>query len=83
MLCFILVELGFAEETGSARGKRGAWNFDPVDWGHARKHSTTDDECFIDAISLSLELHGEATASCVDSNAPLCRGNADYHTGLI
>jgi len=32
---------------------------------------------------LSLELHGEATASRVDSNAPLCRGNADYHTGLI
>jgi len=31
----------------------------------------------------SLELHGEATASRVDSNAPLCRGKADYHTGLI
>ena len=35
------------------------------------------------ANSLSLELHGKATASRVDSNAPLCRGNADYHTGLI
>src|SRR5262249_23738797 len=32
---------------------------------------------------LPLELHGEATASRVDSNTPLCRGNADYHTGLI
>ena len=41
------------------------------------------DPIIIDAISLSLELHGEATASRVDSNAPLCRGNADYHTGLI
>ena len=35
------------------------------------------------ANGLSLELHGEATASRVDSNAPLCRGKADYHTGLI
>src|SRR5262245_1456999 len=26
---------------------------------------------------LSLELYGEATASRVDRNAPLCRGNAD------
>src|SRR5215831_12960583 len=41
------------------------------------------DPIIIDAISLSLELHGEATASRVDSNAPLCRGKADYHTGLI
>src|SRR5262249_61583165 len=37
----------------------------------------------IDAISPSLELHREAAASRVDSNAPLCRGKADYHTGLI
>src|SRR5262249_31238753 len=35
------------------------------------------------ANSLSLELHGEATTGRVDSNAPLCRGNADYHPGLI
>jgi hypothetical protein len=41
------------------------------------------DPIIIDAISLSLELHGEATASRVDSKALLCRGNADYHTGLI
>jgi hypothetical protein len=32
---------------------------------------------------LSLELYVEATASRVDSNALLCRGKADYHTGMI
>src|SRR5215469_8462371 len=35
------------------------------------------------ATQLLLELHGEATASRVDSKARLRRGNADYHTGLI
>ena len=55
------------QEFSSAKGADGA-HLDPI---------------IIDAISLSLELHGEATASRVDSNTPLCRGNADYHTGLI
>jgi hypothetical protein len=41
------------------------------------------DPIIIDAISLSLELHGEATASGVDSQALLRGGKADYHTGLI
>jgi len=35
------------------------------------------------AISLSLKLQINATASRVDSNALLRGGNADYHTGLI
>jgi|SRR5215469_4369467 len=34
-------------------------------------------------VSLSLELHVEATASRVDSDPLLCGGNADYHAGLI
>lgn len=37
----------------------------------------------ITANARSLQLHVEATASRVDSKALLCRGNADYHTGLI
>jgi len=41
------------------------------------------DPIIIDAISLSLELHVNAAASRVDSNALLCGGNTDYHTGLI
>jgi hypothetical protein len=41
------------------------------------------DPIIIYAISLSLELQVDATASRVDSNAVLCGGNAYYHTGLI
>jgi hypothetical protein len=37
----------------------------------------------IDAISLSLELHVDATASRINCNALLCGGNSDYHAGLI
>lgn len=33
--------------------------------------------------TLLLELHVDAAASGVDSNALLRSGNADYHTGLI
>jgi len=32
---------------------------------------------------LLFELHVNAAASGIDSNAALCGGNADYHTGLI
>ena len=32
---------------------------------------------------LLFELHVNAAASGVDSNAALCGGNADYHAGLI
>jgi hypothetical protein len=41
------------------------------------------DAIIVSAISLSLELHVDATASRVDGNALLCGGNANYHTGLI
>ena len=48
-------------------------------------------ECAVDgalrfiyqATPLSLDLHVNAAASGVDSNAVLCGGNAYYHTGLI
>ena len=48
-------------------------------------------ECAVDgalrfiyqATPLSLDLHINATASGVDVNALLRRGNADHHTGLI
>jgi len=41
------------------------------------------DPIIIDAISLSLELHVDATASRINCNALLCGGNSDYHAGLI
>ena len=41
------------------------------------------DPIIIDAISLSLELHVDATAGRINCNALLCGGNSDYHAGLI
>ena len=41
------------------------------------------DPIIVYAISLSLELHVDATASRVDSNAVLRGGNLDYHASLI
>jgi hypothetical protein len=38
---------------------------------------------FIYQATSLFELHANAAASGVHSNAVLCGGNADYHTGLI
>ena len=62
-------EVGFKKNNNNlARQKEPTAHLDPV---------------IVYATPSSLESHGEATASRVDSNALLCRGNADYHTGLI
>jgi hypothetical protein len=58
----------------------------PIGLGRKNKRtasSTVRLFIYLSGTQLLFELHVNAAASGVDSNAVLCGGNADYHTGLI